>query len=182
MCCNSHWRWRACGQRQIPAHPSYDDSEDAIVSIHEQSESLGGNKDRIVVGGISAGGALAASLTHTLSYGSLAGRIQILGQVLMIPLVVYEDCSEPLFRQLRDPTKSSYQENELAPILPMTRMRMFNDLLHHKPPSPDDRRLNPRLAPSPELRGLPPAVFGVCGLDPLRDEALLYAKMLHEEW
>jgi acetyl esterase/lipase len=33
----------------------------------------------------------------------------------------------------------------------------------------------------PNLRGLPPAFFQVAGLDPLRDEALIYEKVLREE-
>lgn len=163
------------------AYPTpYDDSEDAADWVYENAADLGGDRSRIVVGGISAGGALSVALAQTLKKRGSDGRTVILGQVLMIPLVVYEDCREPLFRRLKDPDKSSYQENEFAPILPLTRMRMFNGMLHHKPPSADDRRLNPGLAPPEELQGLPPAVFGVCGLDPLRDEGLLYAKMLHD--
>lgn len=166
--------------RHTPEHPypvPYDDAEAALEWVYKHADGLGGDQNRLVVGGISAGGALTASLAQTLNRG--AGKTAILGQVLMIPLVVHEDCSGPLFEQLKDPQKSSYHENEFAPILPLTRMRMFNGLLHHKPPNPDDRRLNPGLAGTEELKGLPPAVFGVCGLDPLRDEALLYAKMLH---
>lgn len=166
--------------RHSPTYPypvPYDDSEDAADWVYEHAQDIGGDQDRVVVGGISAGGGLTSSLLQTRSS---AGRPRFLGQVLMIPVIVYEDSSEPLFRQLRDPSKSSYHENEFAPVLPLARMRMFNSLLHPKPPSSDDRRLNPGLASAAELQNLPPAVFGVCGLDPLRDEALLYAKMLHE--
>lgn len=161
------------------AYPTpYDDSEDAANWVFDNAESIGGDPNRIVVGGISAGAALTASLMQTMKSRSLAGKI--LGQVLMIPTVVHEDCSASLFSQLKDPTKSSYKENEFAPVLPLTRMRMFNGLLHHKPPRNDDRRINPGLASPDELKSLPPAAFGVCGLDPLRDEGLIYAKMLHE--
>lgn len=169
--------------RHTPEHPypvPYDDSEDTIDWVFQHAKAIGGDPKRIVVGGISAGGALTASLMQTLQRRKQAGQPQVLGQILMIPLVVYEDCSEPLFRQLKQPEQSSYVENEFAPILPVSRVRMFNGLLHQKPPSPDDRRLNPGLAPANELKDLPPAAFGICGLDPLRDEGLLYAKMLHE--
>lgn len=161
------------------AYPTpYDDSEDATNWVVQNAGRIGGDANRIVVGGISAGAALTASLMQTMKSRSLPGKI--LGQVLMIPTLVHEDCSAPLFSQLKDPTKSSYKENEFAPVLPLTRMRMFNSLLHHKSPQNDDRRINPGLAPPNELKNLPPAAFGVCGLDPLRDEGLLYAKMLHE--
>ena len=57
---------------------------------------------------------------------------------------------------------------------------MFNSLLFHETPKPEDRRANPGLATAGEVEKLPPATFGVCGLDPLRDEGLLYAKLLQE--
>lgn len=169
--------------RHTPKHAyptPYDDSEDAIDWIVQHATDFGGDCARIVVGGISAGAALTVALMQTLQRRDSSKTHRILGQVLMIPLVVHEDCSEPLFRKLKEPAKSSYSENEFAPILPLTRIRMFNGLLHHQPPGADDRRANAGLASAADLAGLPPAAFGICGLDPLRDEGLLYAKMLHE--
>jgi acetyl esterase/lipase len=44
----------------------------------------------------------------------------------------------------------------------------------------NDTKLNIANATSEQVCGLPPTVFGVAGLDPLRDEGLLYAKLLTE--
>lgn len=57
---------------------------------------------------------------------------------------------------------------------------MFNDLVCPKPPPIEDRRASPGLASAEEVKDLPPTTIGVCGLDPLRDEALIYAKLLAE--
>ena len=169
--------------RHSPDHvyptPWYD-SEDTLNWAHSQADSFGGKADEIVVGGISAGGHLTAALMQTIQRENSQLRSAIKGQVLMIPLVVHEDCYEPYLGQLKDPSLSSYKENEFAPILPLTRLRFFNKLLFPTSPDAGDRRANPGLASSEEVKGLPPATFGICGLDPLRDEGLLYAKLLQE--
>ena len=158
----------------------YDDAENAFHWVHSHAAHIGGDGSRIVVGGISAGGALTAALVQTLRRKKSPAQSSVLGQVLIIPLVVHEDCYAPLLKYLKDESVSSYKENEFAPVLPLSRMRMFNSLLYRAPPQPEDRRANPGLATADELKDLPPATFGVCGLDPLRDEALIYAKLLHE--
>ena len=162
-------------------HPTpYYDSEDGIKWIHSHASAFGGDSSRIVVGGISAGGMLTAALMQTLKREQSPVLSSVKGQVLMIPAVVYEDCYHPYLRQLKDPNLSSYKENEFAPILPLTRLRFFNKMLFPTSPDPADRRANPGLATPQEVKGLPPATFGICGLDPLRDDGLLYAKLLHE--
>ncbi|KAM5372132.1 hypothetical protein ACJZ2D_007665 [Fusarium nematophilum] len=52
----------------------------------------------------------------------------------------------------------------------------------NKVENPDikDTKLNPGNATPAQVKEMPPTVLGIVGLDPLRDEALLYAKMLTE--
>lgn len=45
--------------------------------------------------------------------------------------------------------------------------------------NPADPEVSPLLYPS--HRGLPPALIQICGLDPLRDEALLYDRILRDD-
>jgi acetyl esterase/lipase len=160
---------------------AWHDTQDALEWTHAHIEELGGIADKVLVGGISAGGQLSASLTLQQHLGKVAKNLPpIAGQILMIPCVANMDCYGPQLAQMKDPSLSSYKENENAPILPVKVARMFVDLLKIENPRDDDIMLSPGNATLEQVKGLPPTVFGVCGLDPLRDEALLYAKLLTE--
>jgi acetyl esterase/lipase len=114
---------------------------------------------------------------------ALAARPKIKGQVLMIPALVHYDCYALQIAQLRDPSVSSWVENREAPVLPFARVKLFLELLGLQGGSKDlekDLRLNPGNASAQQVKGLPPATFGVAGRDPLRDEGLLFAKLLSE--
>ncbi|KAJ3545728.1 hypothetical protein NM208_g2373 [Fusarium decemcellulare] len=160
---------------------AWDDVEDAFHWVHDHIDELLGSRSEVLVGGISAGAQLAAALALT-QHSSPDGlsRPRIAGQVLMIPCVVHTDCYESQLQQLKDPKLSSYIENEHAPILPMTTVKFFTDLLQVEGADVNDLRLNPGNASSELVKGMPPTVLGVAGLDPLRDEGLLYGKKLAE--
>ena len=98
----------------------------------------------------------------------------------MIPPLVRQDVYEPILRQLKDPELSSFKENEFAPVLSKAMIEFFSAMLFPDPTKADDRRANPGLASAEEAAKLPPAAFGVCGLDPLRDEGILFAKLLND--
>ncbi|GAB1204082.1 hypothetical protein APSETT445_002731 [Aspergillus pseudonomiae] len=165
---------------------AWNDAEDSFHWVHDHIGDIGGEAENVVVGGISAGAYLAASLTLGQNIGedvSLAQRPKVRGQVLMIPALVTEDCYASLVAQLRDPSVSSYVECEHAPILPVSRMRLFGQLLKPEVNGSElgaDRRINPGLATADEVKGLPPTTFGIAGRDPLRDEGLLFAMLLAE--
>jgi len=84
--------------------------------------------------------------------------------------------------QMKSREISSAFEYEDGPLLPMRMLEFFYTLLKiPSVPSPSDLKLNLLTAATEvDLKGLPPAVFGVAGADPLRDEDLLYAKLLAE--
>ncbi|RSM06608.1 hypothetical protein CDV31_009037 [Fusarium ambrosium] len=160
---------------------AWDDAEDAFHWVHDHIDELVGDGSQILVGGISAGAQLAAALTLTQNLSPNAlGRPKLAGQVLMIPCLVHMGCYESQLEQLRDPSVSSYVENELAPILSIKTAKFFTELLKITKPNPQDLRLNPGNASKQQVGGLPPTVLGIAGLDPLRDEGLLYGKKLAE--
>jgi acetyl esterase/lipase len=172
--------------RHTPEHTyptAWHDAEDAFKWTHDNINDLGGDSGAVVMGGISAGAQLTASLVlgQHLGKTSIATYPPIAGQVLMIPCLVNPECYEPQLRKMKDPSVSSYKENIDAPILPVTRVKFFTDLLRIESLEVDDLALNPGNALPSQVKGLPPTTFGITGLDPLRDEGLLYAKMLAEE-
>ncbi|KAG5914543.1 hypothetical protein E4U42_000438 [Claviceps africana] len=170
--------------RHTPEHvypTAWDDAEDGFVWLHQNVDLLGGNPEQVIVGGISAGAQLAASLVLRKNMGKvLSGYPAIAGQVLIVPCLVHPDTYEPQLKKLKDASKSSYKENEDAPLLPVRVVRIFASLLQTGTPDPLDFRLSPGNASVEEVRGLPPTTFGIAGLDPLRDEALLYSELLAE--
>ncbi|KAH8682084.1 Alpha/Beta hydrolase protein [Xylariales sp. PMI_506] len=172
--------------RHTPEHTyptAWDDAGDAFEWLHDNIDDLGGDPERVIMGGISAGAWLTASyaLQRNLGKANAPSRPALAGQVLMIPCVVVTSCYEPQLKKLKDPSVSSLVENKDAPILPMSRVKLFNDLLQiGDSPQVDDLKLNPGNAQPSQVGGLPPTVFGITGLDPLRDEGLLYAKLLTE--
>lgn len=162
---------------------AWDDGAAALEWAHANTAELGIDPAKVVVGGISAGAQIAASLTLGQRLGMLAASAPlppIAGQVLMIPCLVHTDCYGPQLGRLRDPSRSSRVVNETAPILPMSAVRFFTDVLGVEDPRPEDLRLNPGNATVEQVKGLPPTVLGIAGRDPLRDEGLLYANLLTE--
>lgn len=72
----------------------------------------------------------------------------------------------------------SFEQNKNAPVLPQAAIDMF--MAGYKP-DPHDPLYVPFNHPKGHA-GLPPAYFQVNGLDPLRDEALIYERVLREEY
>jgi acetyl esterase/lipase len=170
--------------RHTPEHvfpTAWHDAEDALAWVHKNIDTLGGDASRVVVGGISAGGQLTAALTleqHLKKSDVTKDLPTIAGQILMIPCVAAPQTYD------QGPGKklkvSSYVENENAPLLPKKVVDYFTSLLKAGIPDLKDTKLNLVNSTEDEVKGLPPTVFGIAGLDPLRDEALLYAKLLSE--
>ncbi|KAM0477959.1 hypothetical protein ACHAP7_006147 [Fusarium lateritium] len=163
-------------------HPTqWNDAEDAFEWAHENMDKLSCNPSKVILGGISAGAWVAASLTLQRHLNRATDRRPpIAGQVLMIPCLAHVDCYEPQLRRMKDQSISSYKQNESAPMFSLAEFRWFTSLLKIENPDINDTKLNPGNATPEQVKGMPPTVLGIVGLDPLRDEALLYAKMLTE--
>lgn len=163
---------------------AWDDVEDTLSWLHTHLDDFGGDGEQVVIGGISAGGMLAASMTLRQHLGEgekLKALPKLRGQVLTIPNLVHGDYYEGVRGKLSKPEVSSYVTQVDAPILSVERIRMFMDLLKvPKEVEVKDTRLNVANASAEEVKGLPPTVLGIAGADPLRDEAIMFAEMLSE--
>lgn len=171
--------------RHTPEHTfpvAWHDTQDSFAWLHQHITEVGGDPEKVLVGGISAGGQLTASLVLEKHLGkALTEFPPIAGQILIIPALAHLDTyAEGPLKHMKSPEISSYVENEFAPVLPKATVEFFINLLKTGTPDLKDTKLNIVNASPEEVKGLPPTVFGIAGLDPLRDEALLYAKLLTE--
>lgn len=168
--------------RLAPEHPfprSVTDSYDAVKWCAEtaspSSSILPANpKLGFIVGGASAGGNLSAILCQLARDEGLQPALT--GQFLCVPALLWPDAvpekwkveyrsrsesaSDPILEPVKDPSVPSPLMKVLKPD---TTSPLCSPLLH------------------PNLRDLPAAYFQLAGLDPLRDEGLLYERVLREE-
>ncbi|WAO94373.1 Lipase esterase family protein [Fusarium falciforme] len=132
----------------------------------KNAESLRVDPSKTIIGGGSAGANVAAVISRLVRD---EGLDNIKGQLLNIPVTCHPD-HHPQELGCR-----SYEENADAPIVSAHRMRWF--WANYLPRGgEEDPRASPLLAT--DLRGLPPALIQVAGMDPLRDEGIAYAEAL----
>jgi len=149
--------------RLAPEDPFPAAVEDAIAAcewVLGNVDDLGGAADRIVVGGDSAGGNLAAVVTQAMR-GREPG---LAAQLLIYPATDFSS------------DRPSLEENAEGLFLTRDDMRWFESHYIGDPGPSDDPRVSPLLAE--DLSGLPPAVVVTAELDPLRDDGEAYAEAL----
>ncbi|KAF8575619.1 hypothetical protein K439DRAFT_1398020 [Ramaria rubella] len=161
--------------RLAPEHPfpiPVQDSYEAVKWVVANASSLSADLAKgFLVGGASAGGNIAAVISlKARDDPFLQGKLT--GQILQIPVV----CPSDAYPEKWKDELLSMTQNSDAPLL--TRKELSLLYVDYNPPDLTSPDVSPLLAPS--LRGLPPAYLQICGLDPLRDEAFLYDKLLRE--
>jgi acetyl esterase len=154
----------AVSYRQAPEHrfpAAVEDCEAAIRWIAERGFELGVDARRLAVGGVSAGGNLAASVTQLARE---RGGPKLHFQFLVYPPLAYRSGTRSL-REAVDPV--FFDRDDVAWCWGHYLARAEDG---------DDPRASPLCAD--DLAGLPPALVITAGWDPLRDEAELYAARL----
>jgi acetyl esterase len=155
----------AVDYRLAPEHKFPAAVGDAIAAtewIAANAMQLGIDAARIVVGGDSAGGNLAAVVAlHARDNGP-----KLAGQMLIYPVT---DLGM---------SHASHREPETSVLLTHEVMRWFRDHYVSSEADHADWRGSPMRAA--DLKGLPPAIVITAGADPLRDEGDQYARMLTE--
>jgi acetyl esterase len=157
----------AVDYRLAPEHPYPAAVEDAWAALQwlvRHAHELGGDPERVAIGGDSAGGNLAAIAALRARD---AGGPALRAQLLIYPSVGGSLLSYP-----------SHSENAHAPFLPLDSMRYFRG--HYL--GALDTTTDPEIAPihAASHKKLPAALIITAEFDPLRDEGRAYARKLEE--
>jgi acetyl esterase len=154
--------------RLAPEHPFPAAVEDAYAATEWAAAfalDLGGDPDRIAVGGDSSGGNLTAAVT-------LMTRDRD-GPDLCHQSLIYPAVSSPPLHEF-----DSYEENAEGYFLERESAEWFYERYIQRETDARNEYAAPLLAR--DLSGLPPATVITAGFDPLRDEGFAYADRLDE--
>jgi acetyl esterase len=154
----------ALDYRKAPEHKFPAASDDALASfrwLREHAGDLGGDPERVALGGDSAGANLSAGVCHRLRN---TDDEQPALQVLLYPMT-----------QFRAPFPSRTHFGEGA-MLTTRLIEWFRGHYLGSPEQGNDPLVSPLLAP--RFEGLAPAIIRTAGFDPLRDEGEAYAEIL----
>lgn len=150
--------------RLAPEHrfPSgLEDCQTVVRWVQAGADELGVDRERIAVGGDSAGGNLAAVIAN---WNRDENGPPLCHQLLIYPVLDASQASE------------SYRENADGYLLTALGMKMFWDLYLGEASAMDSPLASP--AQVADLTGLPPATVLTAQYDPLRDEGEIYAERL----
>lgn len=151
--------YRLAPEHRFPA--GLDDAAAVLRWMDRELTVAGGPKPRLVVGGDSAGGNLAAALSLRVRD---AGGPRIEHQILVYP-ATDSACDTPSHREFAEGYLLEHEE-----------MAMFWELYVARPEQARDPLVS--VLRAPELGGLPPATVVLAGCDVLRDEGCAYAARL----
>ncbi|OCH92006.1 hypothetical protein OBBRIDRAFT_791755 [Obba rivulosa] len=125
-----------------------------------------------LIGGTSAGGNLAAVMAHRAQHDPFFEGRRVTGQLLQIPVTCHPDAYPEKYKD----ELLSFETVGDPRLVTGEHLRV--SYKNYGAPATDPE-CSPLLYPS--HKGLPPAFLQVCGTDPLRDEALLYERLLRED-
>jgi len=154
-----------------------DDAYDALKWGVEHADELKADVTKgLLVSGTSAGSNLAAAIAIR-SRDEATFKEKLSGQLLIFPSL-YSKFLYPIARFKHELT--SYEEEQNDPFIPRKTEDFIAEV--YDTPSTKEQLLSSDRSPllTKDLKGLPPAVLLVGGKDPLRDEGLLYARLLKD--
>ncbi|KAK7019427.1 hypothetical protein VNI00_018082 [Paramarasmius palmivorus] len=164
-----------CEYRLAPENPFPTGVNDVLTALKyvvtHPAEFSADVKKGLIVGGTSAGGNLAAVLSHLTRDDPFFEETPVTGQILQIPSLCHPKAYPEKYKSLF----LSMEQNKDAPALPAERV---HEIFEWYGAPPEDPRMSPLLLAS--HKGLPPAFIQVCGFDPLRDDGIVYEKVLKE--
>ncbi|KIW12629.1 hypothetical protein PV08_09907 [Exophiala spinifera] len=150
------------------------DSWDCLKWAAENAKSWGADPTvGFVIGGTSAGGNITAVLAHVARDEGLSPPLT--GQYLAIPALVPHDKVPEKYKKYF----LSFEQNRDAPVLPVAAIDMF---MRGYQPDDDDAVWYAVFNHPKGHANLPPAFFQIDGMDPLRDDGIVFERVLREEY
>ncbi|KIX05311.1 uncharacterized protein Z518_06183 [Rhinocladiella mackenziei CBS 650.93] len=147
------------------------DSWDTLVWLAKNAVPLGANPSLgFVVGGVSAGGTMAAVLTQLAHDRALDPPLT--GSFVSIPLLLVKDIVPAEYKK----DWTSMEENKNNPSL---NKEAIKNIIRTLAPDVKSPLFSPFNSPTPHV-GLPPTYVHVGGLDVLRDDGLIYERALRK--
>ncbi|MGQ5517124.1 alpha/beta hydrolase [Halococcus saccharolyticus] len=154
--------------RRAPEHPFPAAVEDCYTAVEwagEYAGDLGGDPERLAVGGDSAGGNLAAAVT-------------LLARDRGGPDLCHQSLIYPAVNSVVGEEFDSYEENGAGYLLEHESMEWYDERYIQDDLDARNEYAAPLLAR--DLSGLPPATVITAGFDPLRDEGIAYVDRLED--
>ncbi|WP_226346925.1 alpha/beta hydrolase [Agilicoccus flavus] len=154
--------YRLAPEHPFPAGP--EDCYTALAWLHDRADDLGLDRDRIAVGGASAGGGLAAIVAQMAHDRGLPVAFQALVYPMLDDRTVLTDRGEDVGRLVWTPEKNR------------DAWRWF----HGRDATLEEGLAYASAARRQDLRGLPPAWIGVGSIDLFHAEDVEYARRLQD--
>ncbi len=154
--------------RRAPEHPFPAAVKDCYAAVEwaaDYAPHLGGDPERLAVGGDSAGGNLTAAIT-------------LLARDRGGPDLCHQSLIYPAVNSRVGPEFDSYEENGSGYFLERESMEWYDERYIQDDLDARNEYAAPLLAR--DLSGLPPATVITAGFDPLRDEGIAYADRLED--
>lgn len=161
--------YRKAPEHVFPTAPN--DAWDSVKWAAANASKLGADPSKgFIVGGASAGGNLSAIVALLARDEKLSPPLT--GVYLSVPLVVDPSTVPEKFK----PDYNAREQNKGAPLLDAAAIAFFQKWYK---PDPANPLFCPLLWPTGH-KNLPPTYFSIAGMDPLRDDGLIYEKLLRE--
>ena len=162
--------YRRAPEYKFPTAPH--DAWDSVQWLAANAKSLGADPALgFVLGGISAGGGLTITTAQRAMKENLSPPLT--GLWSCIPVALDESTVPEKYKDMFH----SRHQNSTAPLLDGKYMNIVTDLYQPDTMSEDYSPFNSDIG----FEGLPKTYVQICGMDPLRDDGLIYERAIREK-
>ncbi|KAH0348751.1 alpha/beta-hydrolase, partial [Aureobasidium melanogenum] len=160
--------------RLAPEHPfpiAQNDVYDSVIWLGQNASTLGADVSAgWILGGVSAGGSMTATTAQKMVNNKVSPPLT--GMWICVPNILHASIVPDKYKS----ALVSREQNSEVPGLSMKDLDFLDTLMEQDITTADWSPLNAR---NPH-KNMPLAYFQVCGMDPLRDDGLIYEAILRE--